>query len=473
MTTYSYDVLVIGLGPAGMAVSIMASAMGLRVCAIEKHRIGGECMNVGCIPSKSLLRMGKTRSMFKHLSEMELEPTPAPGVRNPFGRIQEYVDFIGDHKTRKMFEKVDLVLGRGDARFINTHTVEAGGTPYTAKRIYICTGTRPAIPPIPGIDQCDPLTNENLFRLPAIPKSMLIIGGGAIGCEMAQAFNNLGCPCSIVQMDAHLLPAGDPESGHLLEDVFTKEGIRVFNGRSITRLERREGGVFLYTAEGEELTAERLLVAAGRRFDFSRLNLEAAGVQSTKRGITVNPYLQTTQSSIYAPGDCNGHYLLTHAAMHQGMLALMNSMLPRPFKRRFENYVVPWTVFTSPPVSHAGRTRIQLEQAGIRFEAISEHYGDYGAAIAENIPTGFVSAYVSPAGKILGTRIVGEGAGEMIGEWALAIQKKLKIYDIMMLQHSFPTMSFLSKRVAENWMMKRMKSEPLKNMCRFFFRFGQ
>ncbi|MDD4737430.1 MAG: FAD-dependent oxidoreductase, partial [Kiritimatiellae bacterium] len=377
MTPYTHDMLVIGLGPAGMAVSIMASAMGLKVCAIERNKIGGECMNVGCIPSKSLLRMGKTRALFKQLEAMELEPLPAPKVRNPFHKIREYVDFIGEHKTKKMFEKVDLILGQGDARFTGPHTVETDGRSFCARKIYICTGTRPALPPIPGLEQCDPLTNENLFDLTELPKSLLIIGGGAIGCEMAQAFNNLGCPCTIVHMDAHLLPAGDPESGQLLEEVFVKEGIHVYNGRSITRLERREGQVVLFTAQGEEISGERLLLAAGRRFDFSSLNLEAAGVQYGKRGITVNSFLQTTQSCIYAPGDCNGHYLLTHTAMHQGMIALMNSMLPRLFRRRFERYVVPWTVFTSPAVSHAGKTRAQLEKQGIRFEEISERYADY------------------------------------------------------------------------------------------------
>ncbi|MDD2237708.1 MAG: FAD-dependent oxidoreductase, partial [Kiritimatiellae bacterium] len=201
MTPYTHDMLVIGLGPAGMAVSIMASAMGLKVCAIERNKIGGECMNVGCIPSKSLLRMGKTRALFKQLEAMELEPLPAPKVRNPFHKIREYVDFIGEHKTKKMFEKVDLILGQGDARFTGPHTVETDGRSFCARKIYICTGTRPALPPIPGLEQCDPLTNENLFDLTELPKRLLIIGGGAIGCEMAQAFNNLGCPCTIVHMD--------------------------------------------------------------------------------------------------------------------------------------------------------------------------------------------------------------------------------------------------------------------------------
>ncbi len=173
---------------------------------------------------------------------------------------------------------------------------------------------------------------------------------------------------------------------------------------------------------------------------------------------------------LYAVGDCNGYSLFTHAAMHQGMLALMNSMIPGPFKFDYRNYVIPWTVFTTPMISQVGRTRAELEKAGVRFEEVTARYEDYGAAIAENTAEGYVSAYISPYGRIFGAKIVGEGSGEMIGEWALAIQKKVRITDIMMLQHSFPTMSFLSKQVSEKWMMGKMKSKTLQAMCRFMFR---
>lgn len=213
------------------------------------------------------------------------------------------------------------------------------------------------------------------------------------------------------------------------------------------------------------------MAAAGRRFDYSALRLENAGVALGKRGnIRVNRFLQTTRAHIFAVGDCNGEHLFSHAAMHQGMIALMNAMLPRFARRDFRKYVVPATMFTAPQLSSVGAGERELQAAGTRFETIVCRYADYGAAIAEETAEGFVKAFIGRGGKILGACIVGEGSGEMINEWALAVQKKLRITDLLFLQHSFPTMGFLTKRIAETWMMKRAEAPLFKKLCRFFFR---
>jgi pyruvate/2-oxoglutarate dehydrogenase complex dihydrolipoamide dehydrogenase (E3) component len=340
----------------------------------------------------------------------------------------------------------------------------------SAKRIFIAAGTRPAAPPIAGLDEIDYLTNENIFHLERVPQSLLIIGGGAIGCEMAQAFRRLGAEATIVHMDPHLVPVGEPDAAALLEEQFEQEGIKVYNGRSISRVAQENGHVALYTDKDERLTGERLLVAAGRRFDFSSLKLENAGVKWGKRGIEVNSRLQTSQKHIYAVGDCNGHHLLSHAAMHQGMIALMNAMMPFFMKMNFRKFVVPWTVFTEPQISHAGMTEQQLQEKGINYETIVIKYEDYGAAIAEAVDVGFVKVFASKAGRIFGASIVGEGSGEMINEWALAIQEKVRMHKLMLLQHSFPTMGFLSKRAAETWMMNRMQSGTVKKMAQLMYR---
>lgn len=466
-----YDLICIGLGPAGMAVSIMGSAMGLKVCAIEKHRIGGECMNVGCIPSKSLLEMAKTRHTFTKLETMGLEAVPPPKVKDPFPRIQNYLHYINEAKTVRMFDKVHLVLGEGKARFVDSRTVGVGEKKYRAKRIYICTGTRPFIPPVPGLAETKPLTNENLFNLESLPESMIVLGSGAIACEMAQAFARLGTRVTMVMRGKGLLWREDREASQLLTEAFEKEGIAVLTNRDMIRAEKRNGRFVLETKEDGELEAEQILAATGRRYDFESMNLEKAGVRhDPKQGILVNDYLQTSQKNIYACGDCNGYRQLTHAAMHQGMLALMNSMLMGPMRRKYKNYVVPWTIFTQPAISAVGMTEPELKERNIRYETIVSRYEDYGAAIAEAYGKGFVKAFASPSGRIYGACIVGEGSGEMIQEWGLAIQKKIRMHDIMFLQHSFPTMSFLSKRVSENWMMKRMQSKRLQKMAQFFFR---
>ena len=319
----------------------------------------------------------------------------------------------------------------------------------------------------------DILTNETIFKLDEVPGSMAILGGGAIGCEMAQAFTRLGTKCAIIHMDQHLMPQGDPDAGKLLEEHFRKEGIDVYNSAKLSKVEKRNGHIAVEAEGGITIQSERLLVAAGRRYDFDALKLENAGVRfDPRKGINVDKYLRTTCKNIYAPGDCNGHFLFSHAAMHQGMIALMNSMLPGPMKMDFRKFVVPWTVFTDPQISVVGLTEKQLKERGIDYEVIESRYEDYGAAIAEGIPVGFVRVYAGKGllgrGRIHGAVIAGEGSGEMINEWGLAIQKKLRMTDIMMLQHSFPTMGFLSKRTGEMWMMNRM-TPFVKKITRLMF----
>ncbi len=464
---YDYDVAVIGLGPAGMAVSIMAAEMGFRVLGVEKRSLGGECMNVGCIPSKALLRMAHARHAVTRFPELALSETPLPAPTDTFRRIAEHLQFIDEKKTQAMFERVDVKLREGPASFVDPHTIEVGGTRFRAKRIFVCVGTRPAAPPIPGLDRVEFVTNETLFSLDRIPESLVVIGGGSIGCEMAQAFRRLGARASIVHMDEHLLPHGDGEAGRLLEGIFASEGIEVYNSRRISEVSASSGLIAVRTNVGETLRGERLLVAAGRRFDGSELRLEKADVEYTDRGIAVDSTLRTTCRHIYAPGDANGAHLFSHAAMHQGMIALLNSMMPRPLRRNFHRYVVPWAVFTEPQVAHVGWLERDLKANDVAYEVMESKYEDYGAAIAEGIAVGSVRVYASPAGRIYGVRIIGEGAAEMINEWGLAIQTRLRIHRVMFLQHSFPSMSFLSKRAAESWMTHRMESPLVRTLVKW------
>ncbi len=467
---YEYDLITIGLGPAGMAVSIMGSMMDLRVCAIEADRIGGECMNVGCIPSKSLLQMARTRAMFDHLQTMGLAQMPRPDVVDPFPRIAKYLDYIRDAKTMKMFDKVDLHLREGKASFVDPHTVAVGDKQFTAQRIFICAGTRPALPPIEGLAESEPLTNETIFRIEDVPESMIVLGGGAIACEMAQAFARLGSKVTLVMRGRSIQWREDVDAAEIIQNTFREEGIDVLTRRTMTRVEKRDDRFVLHTEEDGEIFAEQLLSATGRRMDLDALKLGNAGVDFTDAGITVDKYLRTSRKHIYAAGDCNGYAQLSHAAMHQGMIALINSMLPWPMKRDFRKFVIPWTVFTEPEYSYVGPRESELRKRGVKYETITVRYADYGAAIAEDLEKGFVKVHVSPTGKIHAACIVGEGSGDMINEWGLAIQKGIRMHDVMMLQHSFPTMSFLNKRIAETWMQNRMKSARLRKMAAWFFR---
>ncbi len=466
---YDFDLICIGLGPAGMAVSIMGAEMGLKVCGIEKNKIGGECMNVGCIPSKSLLRIAKYRHSFLKLKEMGLSEGLMPKINSPFSKINNYLDYISEKKTLKMFDKVELILGKGEASFIDSHTVRVGDRNITAQRIFIATGTEPLVPPIDGISDIDILTNQNIFELPKIPESMTIIGGGAIGCEMAQAFTRLGTKCTIVQMDDFLIPNGDKEAGDLIEGIFKKENIEVYNSKKIISAKSEGEKVSLFTEDGICIESEKLLVAAGRKIVFDALKLDNAGVKFGRGGIEVDSEYKTSVRHIYAVGDCNGIMMFSHAAMHQGMFAIINAVSPFAIFK-YRNYVIPWTVFTEPQVSFVGMSEEELKKKGIKYKAYVTKYENYGAAIAENVSVGYVKVFANSWGRVFSVSIVGDGSGEMINEWALIIQKKIRLHSVMFLAHSFPTMGFLSKRVAEKWMMEKMNSSLVQNLCRFFYR---
>lgn len=463
---YDYDVVVIGLGPAGMAVTAMASSMGLSVFAVEKDRVGGECMNVGCIPSKALLRMAKTRHL-RHGADADAVPNVELG--SPFERIARHLAYIAERKTMGPLLKAEIAIGQGTAEFCSPHEIAVGDRVVSAKRIFICTGTSPAVPDIANLRAVQPLTNENLFQLEAVPSSLMILGAGAIACEMAQAFARLGTEVSMVFRGPRLLRREDPDVAALVEERLTKDGVKLYRNADMQRFDRDPDYVSLRLGDGTVLKAEHVLCALGRHFDPAPLRLDRAGVEWNARGITVDKYLRTSQPHIFACGDVNGEYQFSHAAMHQGMVALMNCFLPGPLKRDFRRYPVPWTIFTDPPVSRVGQTPEMLRKAGVAHEIVEVRYADYGAAVAEEVDLGFVRAAVSPWGRVLGVTIVGENSGEMINEWATVIQNRISLLGVAMQQHSFPTMGFLSKRVAETWLMRKMDSPLLQRIVRALF----
>ena len=464
-----FDVVCIGLGPAGMAVSILAAEIGLRVCAIEKDKVGGECLNVGCIPSKSLLRMSKNKYAMTKLKNLKLTEGEAPELKDPFTLINEQLDYISHKKTLKMFDKVQLIVGEGEASFIDSRHVKIGDRIVTGRNIFIASGTLPVIPDIPGINDVDLLTNQNLFQLSEIPSSMTIIGGGTIGCEMAQAFAKLGTKCNIVHKAEKLIPMGDDDASKILEEVFIKEGIEIYNGKEIEKITKEGNEILVHTTDGIVLKSEKLLLASGREIALESLKLENTKVKYDKKGIKVNNKQKTTESHIYAVGDCTGGVMLSHAAMHQGMFAIMNAISPFSLFQ-YKNYVIPWTIFTDPAISHVGMTPKELKEKKIKYKTYTAKYEDYGSAIAEDVGIGFVKVYANYFGRVYGVSIVGEGSGEMINEWALIIQQKIRLHSVMFLAHSFPTMGFLSKRVAEMWMMEKMESKNLRKFIRVFYK---
>lgn len=464
----NYDILVIGMGPAGMAVSAMAVSMGLKVLAVEKSKIGGECLNCGCIPSKALLKASQSYHESSMLGRYGIEQSCSLQSMDPMQVVRDKIAKINGKKLMKVFEAVTLVSG--EAYFHNANTVGVGGQFFRGKRIFIATGTEPFIPPIPGLDGLDFLTNANMFQIEKIPSSLTIIGGGAIGTEMAQAFSRLGAAVNVVHMDPYLIPVGDEEAGRYVERTLAAEGVTVRNGVKIERVERG-GNVFRVFAGGEVFESEQLLVAAGRTPSLESLHLDRAGIEFDRKGIVVDRYMRTSAKNVYAVGDCNGKSLLSHAAMHQGMLAFMRSMSPLslPFMNR-DKYLVPWAVFTDPEVAHVGLTEKEAQVQGLRFEVVKKDYSSYGRTVADGHPDGFIKVLVGRMGRILGVTVVGEGASDLIQEWVAAMQYRRGMLSVMMTQHPFPSVSTINKMVVEDWMMTKMRSPWIRNIAKILIR---
>ncbi|OPL09704.1 MAG: pyridine nucleotide-disulfide oxidoreductase [delta proteobacterium ML8_F1] len=459
-----YDIIVIGMGPAGMTVSGMASQMGMKVLGIDAKKVGGECLNNGCIPSKSLLKMAGLKHAAEHLEGYGLELEGKVKVLNPLGVVNQQLRMLTGDNLLKKFRLVDLIIKEGYGRFVDEHTVEVAGVKYTADLIFIATGTEPFIPPIPGLDEVPIITNLNVFEERPIPGRLLIIGGGAIGAEMAQAFSRLGSEVVLAQMDAHLIPNGDEEAARILETAFDKEGIKVLNSTGITRVARDKKGIAMHTDQGV-FYGDEILVATGRKPVLEPLNLEAAGIEATKKGITVDAFNRTNKKHIYAVGDCNGQWLLSHSAMHQGMVSLMQAMSgAEDPKYNRDNYPVPWSVFTDPEVAQVGLTQQQAEAMGIDFIIIKEEYKTYARAITDGATQGFVKVLTDLKGTIHGVTIVGEMASELIAEWTMVMGSGLGMMNILMTQHSFPTIGLLNKNVAESWMMQVAREGDIKSM---------
>jgi len=465
---FDYDIVVIGLGPAGMAVAAMAPSMGMTVLAVEDHKVGGECLNYGCTPSKALLKSAEVNYIANNTEKYGIKLEGKTVVENSLEIVREKIAQINGTKTMKMFDKnkVTFILNEGKAKFVDEHTVEVGNKKYTGRSIFIATGAKPFVPPIPGINNVDILTNLNMFEQNEVPKSLTIIGGGAIGTEMAQAFSRLGSKVVIVQMDSHLIPIGDEEAGKLLEKKFIEEGIEVYNSTSIEKVENDGDMILVKTSKGD-FKSEKLLVAAGRKVSVESLGLDTLGIETTRRGITVDEYMRTNVENIYAIGDCNGIAQLSHAAMHQGMLALMNSISPMPIPRlERKNYAVPWSVFTKPEIAQVGLNEKQAKESGIEYMISRTEYEDYGRTLTDGETDGFIKVISDMNGTVLGATIAGHVASELIQEWTMAVQNQMSLFNIAMTQHSFPTLSIMNKRVAENWMMEVAKSGAMGEMMK-------
>ncbi len=442
-----YDIAVIGAGSGGLTVAAAAAQFGQSVILFEKGKMGGDCLNYGCVPSKALIAASKQAHAMRTAGKYGIEAA-APKV--DFKKVQAYVRSviaaIEPNDSVERFEKLGVKVVSSAAKFIDATSVEAAGTVYKARRFVIATGSRAAIPPIPGLADVAYLTNETVFENTVLPKHLVIIGGGPIGMELAQAHRRLGSEVTVLEA-FDPLAKDDPELTGIVLDSLRADGIKIVARAAIKKIATSRAGIAVETETNGVITGSHLLVAAGRVANVDGMNLEAAGVACTKRGITVDAGLRSSQRHIYAVGDVAGGLQFTHVAGYQAGLVIRNALFRLPVKNRTD--IIPWVTYTDPELAHVGLAEAAARQEfGGAVKVLRWPFHDNDRAQAEGKTTGLIKAVIGKGGRILGVSIVGAQAGELIQPWVLAMGSGLKIKALAGMVAPYPTLGEINRRVA-------------------------
>jgi len=447
-----FDVAVIGAGAAGITAAEIAQANGARVVLIEQAAIGGECTWDGCVPSKALIRAARLRHDIGRAAEFGLR---VDGVQVDFpavmASVREAIATIARYEDAAHMEARGIEVRSGNARLGAGKAIRVNGEELHADRIIVCTGSAPSIPPIPGLNEVQYLTNENLFALDHLPNHLLVMGAGAIGLEMGQAFQRLGSQVTIIDVEKTLLPREDADIAECIHDMLQREGLRFHLGARVERVSSPAGAVALdAVVDGHSMTVhgDALLVATGRRPNMENLGLQAAGVEMGKHGIVVNRKLETTAEGIYAAGDITGLYPFTHVAAYQARIAADNATGNRA---RADYRVVPWVIFTDPEIAHVGLTEAEARaRHGDDIHIVRLPYTAIDRAVIERQPRGCIKVivgkkpvigYALGGGEILGAHLVGPLAGELLHEFVLSMQSRTFSGRLAQAIHAYPTMS--------------------------------
>jgi pyruvate/2-oxoglutarate dehydrogenase complex dihydrolipoamide dehydrogenase (E3) component len=454
----SYNVVVIGGGTAGLVTAAGTAGLGGRVALVEQNRMGGECLNSGCVPSKALIASARLIDKIRHAEEWGLDPQ-APAFRFDaiFERMRRLREEVGVRDSQERFEGLGVDVFRGRAVFVSPHEVRVGDVSLKAKNFVIASGSRPTIPPIEGLDRIRYYTNESIFdELAARPERLVIVGGGPIGCELGQVFAQLGVRVTIVQRPEQILEREDADASDLVRRRLEKDGVTILTGSEI-RTAAAGGNAIRLTVdpEGRVLDCDALLIAAGRTPNTTALGLEQAGVASSESGVTVNDYLQTTQPHIYAAGDAAGPYRFTHVADHQARTIVRNILLP--WARAKWATVVPTCTYTSPELARAGLNEREAKARGVDYDAFTARFEDVDRAVLDGAASGFARVLTTEGkDRILGVTIVGERAGDLLPEFVLAMQNGIGLTKIAQTVHLYPTLSEIARKVADEQQKRRL-----------------
>ena len=454
---FDRNLVVIGAGSAGLVAAYIAAAVKARVTLIEKHKMGGDCLNTGCVPSKALLRSAKFLSHIKRAKEFGFRSAHADfDFAEIMQRVQRIVRTVEPHDSGERYTSLGVECIQGEARLISPYTVQVNGRTLTTRGIVIATGGRPFTPPIPGLEEVGYLTSDTVWELRRLPARLAVLGGGPIGCELAQAFARFGS--RVTQIGPRLLPREDPEIGAMIKERLESEGIavhlghkavecRIVNGQKTLICKREENG------QEVAIEFDAVLVAVGRTANTEGYGLEELGITLTpSRTIETNDYLQTRYPNVYACGDVAGPYQFTHTASHQAWYAAVNALFGRFKKFRADYSVIPWATFTDPEVARVGLNEQDAKAQGIPYEVTAYHLADLDRAIAEEEAHGLVKVLTAPGkDRILGATIVGDHAGEIIAEYVAAMRHKFGLNKILGTIHIYPTLAEANKFAAGEW----------------------
>ena len=470
---FDTNLLVLGAGAAGLVSAYIAAAVKAKVTLIEKHKMGGDCLNTGCVPSKAIIRSAKLLSQIAHSQKYGIASASAKfKFSDIMARVHDVISKVEPHDSIERYTKLGVDVINAEARLVSPYAVEVDGKTITARNIVLGTGASPFVPPIEGIENVDYYTSDNLWQMSEKPKTMLILGGGPIGCELTQAFNRLGIKVTQIEMAPRILLREDSEVSELIQNRFIKEGVALKLGHKAKQfIKRKKKDILIAEFEGSdvEIAFDSLVVAVGRSANTSGYGLEELGVNLTDRGtIEVNEYLQTNIPTIYACGDVTGPYQFTHTAAHQAWYAAVNSLFG-VFKRFKVDYrVIPWTTFCDPEVARVGLNEIEAKEQGVAYEVTNYGLDDLDRAIADSETLGFVKVLTVPGkDKILGVTIVGDHAGDLIAEYVLAMKYGLGLNKILGTIHIYPTMAEANKYAAGNWKRAHAPEKLLQWVAKF------
>lgn len=466
MPKYDYDLIAIGAGAGGFVSSKLAAGLGKKVAMIEKDLLGGECTNRGCVPSKALIKAAAVAYQAKHLRNYGLETTGELNLstRNVMQYVRSAVKKVYDSHPAAAFEKFGIDVLFGEPRFLDSHRISLGDKILSAKKFMIATGSSAFIPPIEGLASVPYLSNENLFDLETLPASMIILGAGPIGMEMASALNRLGVAITVVEMSSRIMVREDEELARLLADHLVSESVSILTGTKAVRAAQKDGGITLTVEDAQknrrELQAATILVAVGRKPNVEGLDLEKAGVAWTAKGITTDSYLRTTAPNIIACGDVAGPYQFSHMTEYQAVTAVRNAFLP--FRKKVNYDTVAWCTFTDPEFAHAGLTE---QEARARYgDAISVYRHEYkntDRGRTDLAEFGRAKFICDRRGRLLGAHILGERAGELIHEAQLLRHLNLSFTKIAPMIHIYPTFTDVVRQPAKLLYVDRLRNNPV------------